>query len=195
MSRWFSATFAAIVLFAIPTAVFAQRTDENAIKTAEDAFGTTVGRESIGIYNDGNVRGFSPSTAGNFRIEGLYFDNQGGFTSRINDGETIHVGPSAQGFAFPAPTGVVDLSLRRSDQKGLTSPFFSSSSFGGYGLEMDTQTAFPNGLSASLGAGYFENAYGNGGGSTRWNIGMVPQWRPSKNIELKAFYSREQTLT
>lgn len=194
MSNLFKIVLPAMALLAIPTAVLAQRTDENAVTAAEDAFGTTVGRESIGIYNDGNVRGFSPSTAGNFRIEGLYFDNQGGVTSTVNDGQTIHVGPSAQGFAFPAPTGVVDLSLRSSDQNGITSPLFSTSSFGGLGLEVDTQTAFPNGLSAALGVGYFEDVYGDGGSSTRWSIGVVPQWRLSEKIELKAFYSHEQTL-
>lgn len=171
----------------------AQRTDENAITAAEDAFGTTVGRESIGIYDSGNVRGFSPSTAGNIRIEGLYFDSQGGVTSRINDGETIHVGPSAQGFAFPAPTGVVDLSLRGSGDRLGVSPLVSTSSFGGFGLEADGQVPLGDGLSASVGAGFFRNKYGSGGGSTRWNVGVVPHWELSPNVELKAFYSREQT--
>ena len=46
----------------------------NAISGAEDGFGNQSGKESIGIYDDGNVRGFSPSKAGNLRIEGMYFD-------------------------------------------------------------------------------------------------------------------------
>src|SRR5687767_14569713 len=50
------------------------RAAENVVRQAEDAFGTNVGRESIGIYNSSNVRGFSPTTAGNARIDGLYFD-------------------------------------------------------------------------------------------------------------------------
>ncbi len=85
----------------------AQRTDENAVTSAEDVFGTTVGHESIGIYDATNVRGFSPKTAGNYRIDGLYFDSQGGLSSRVNDSETIHVGPSAQGYDFPAPTALL----------------------------------------------------------------------------------------
>ena len=52
----------------------AQRTQENAITSASDAFGTSIGNETIGLYRDNNVRGFSPITAGNRRIEGLYFD-------------------------------------------------------------------------------------------------------------------------
>jgi iron complex outermembrane recepter protein len=183
----------ALALILAPAVSWAQRTDENAITAAEDAFGITVGRESIGIYDDGNVRGFSPSAAGNFRIEGLYFDSQGGITGRINDEKAIHVGPSAQGFPFPAPTGIVDLNLRGSGQKSLISSLISTNSFGSFGAELDTQLPLIGSLSASAGFGYFRNRYGNGGGSTRWNVGIVPHWQLSENIDLKAFYSREQT--
>src|SRR3546814_8839604 len=50
------------------------RSAENAVRQAEDAFGFSVGRESLGLYSSSNVRGFSPLDAGNVRIEGLYFD-------------------------------------------------------------------------------------------------------------------------
>lgn len=46
----------------------AQRVGENPVTAAEDAFGTSVGGESIGLYHPGNVRGFSPITAGNVRL-------------------------------------------------------------------------------------------------------------------------------
>ena len=55
------------------------RSDENAVTQAEDAFGFSVGRESLGIYNAGNARGFSPVAAGNLRIDGLYFDQTSDF--------------------------------------------------------------------------------------------------------------------
>ena len=48
--------------------------EENVTTESEDAFGRSIGNESIGIYNEGDVRGFSPIEAGNVRIEGLYFD-------------------------------------------------------------------------------------------------------------------------
>ncbi|BAI96741.1 hypothetical protein Sj15T_11970 [Sphingobium sp. TA15] len=41
-----------------PPAVPAGRADENAVRQAEDAFGTTIGRETIGIYSSSSVRGF-----------------------------------------------------------------------------------------------------------------------------------------
>jgi hypothetical protein len=71
---------ALIVLFAfgstfIVVASLAQeRAREKFVTAPEDAFGVTIGRESLGLYSTGNVRGFSPTAAGNARIDGLYFD-------------------------------------------------------------------------------------------------------------------------
>ena len=83
------------------------------VRLAEDGFGTAVGRESIGIYGSGSVRGFSPSVAGNVRIEGMYFDQQTGVNSRMRRQTVIRVGAAAQTDPFPAPTGLVDIQLRR----------------------------------------------------------------------------------
>jgi iron complex outermembrane receptor protein len=58
------------------SSVRAQRADENAIVAATDAFGTSVGLQTIGLYSPTNARGFNPTQAGNLRIEGLYFDQQ-----------------------------------------------------------------------------------------------------------------------
>ena len=91
----------------------AQHASENPILSADDAFGLTLGTETIGIYGPGGVRGFSPQAAGNARIDGLYFDQQGLLSSRVIEGSTIRVGLSAIGYAFPAPTGLVDYDLRR----------------------------------------------------------------------------------
>ena len=60
-----------------PTPAFAQHPSDNPVTSATDAFGLTVGLESTGIYGPTSVRGFSPQAAGNVRIEGLYFDEQG----------------------------------------------------------------------------------------------------------------------
>ena len=90
----------------------AQRAAENAVTQAEDAFGTSVGNEQVGLYSSFDVRGFSPTTAGNVRIDGLYFDQVTELDSRVVDSSRIRVGIAAQGYAFPAPTGVVDYSLR-----------------------------------------------------------------------------------
>ena len=80
-----SSTLIAAVIVCTSNAAWAQqRSDDNAVTQAEDAFGFAVGRESLGIYNAGNARGFSPTAAGNVRIDGLYFDPQDP-TSRHSD--------------------------------------------------------------------------------------------------------------
>src|SRR5438874_2818977 len=104
---------AAAAVAVVPSAVLAQsRSDENAVTQAEDAFGFSVGRESLGIYNAGNARGFSPAAAGNLRIDGLYFDQMWGLSSTLLDSTSIKVGLSAQGYPFAAPSGIVDQTLR-----------------------------------------------------------------------------------
>lgn len=172
---------------------FAQATDDNAVASAEDAFGNSVGRETIGLYDEGNVRGFSPGSAGNFRMEGMYFDIQGGLGNRTIDNEVIHVGPSAQGYAFPSPTGIVDLSLRRAGDKALFSPVLSTDSFGSLGAELDMQVPIiGNTLSVAGGVGIERPRYANGGGAaSRLTLGVVPRWRPAKNVEVLAFYNRQ----
>jgi hypothetical protein len=65
--------------------VQAQRTAENAVTQAEDAFGTSIGRETIGLYGASSVRGFSPTRAGNVRIDGLAFDQVWGLIPRLSD--------------------------------------------------------------------------------------------------------------
>src|ERR1700726_256267 len=104
----------AIALMALPplTAVYGQPASDDPLATANDAFGLTLGLESIGLYGPGLVRGFNPQTAGNVRIDGLYFDQQGALSNRVVEGSTIRIGVSEIGYAFPAPTGIVDYDLR-----------------------------------------------------------------------------------
>ncbi|MEM9316643.1 MAG: hypothetical protein AAGA95_18690, partial [Pseudomonadota bacterium] len=59
------------------------------VRAADDAFGASVGEEQIGLYSSGNVRGFSPTSAGNIRLEGLFIDRQAGFSWRLVSGSSI----------------------------------------------------------------------------------------------------------
>ena len=61
---------------ALPGTALAQRADENVVTAAQDAFGTSIGTQSVGLYSPEDARGFNPQQAGNLRIEGLYFDQQ-----------------------------------------------------------------------------------------------------------------------
>src|ERR1700674_5699875 len=111
-SAKFPVIVAAVLAILRATAVQAQHASDNPINSADDAFGLTLGLESVGIYNPGLVRGFSPISAGNVRIDGMYFDLQGAPSNRVVEGSTIHVGVSEIGYPFPAPTGIADYNLR-----------------------------------------------------------------------------------
>ena len=101
----------AVVSFALIPAAHAQRADENAVTSAEDAFGTRVGNENVGLYDTRNARGFDPQQAGNIRVEGLYFDQQAMFGNRLQRSQSMRIGLSAQSYPFPAPTGIADTAL------------------------------------------------------------------------------------
>lgn len=107
------AAVGALAMTAAGTPAQAQRATENAINAAEDAFGTSIGTETVGLYSSTSARGFNPTLAGNIRIDGLYFDQQNVLQGRIYAATTMRVGLSAQSFPFPAPTGVADIRLRR----------------------------------------------------------------------------------
>ncbi|MFM6831192.1 MAG: hypothetical protein ACKOVA_12810, partial [Novosphingobium sp.] len=171
----------------------AQSNADNAVENADDAFGTSTGHDNIGVYDENSVRGFSPGSAGNFRMEGMYFDIQGGLGNRVIDGETIRVGTAAQGYLFPAPTGVVDLQLKKAGDKTSISPFISADSFGSRGFEVDAQIPLAGSkLGLAAGAGVYDNNYSNGGSSVGINLGGVLRWRPSKSAELLTFANHQQ---
>ena len=123
----------------IPTTAAAQRTSENVVAAAADAFGTSVGSEKIGIYNDMDVRGFSPMKAGNLRLDGVYFDQVAMTNSRMRSGSAIRVGIAALDYSFPAPSGIVDYHLRPAGDKQVISLAFVRQPYGGFATEVDAQ--------------------------------------------------------
>lgn len=173
-----------------PRAVFAQRAEENVTTGSEDAFGRSIGNESIGIYNEGDVRGFSPIEAGNVRVEGLYFDRLGTLTQRLVEGSTIRVGIASQSYPFPSPTGIVDYDLRRVGAQQVISALVNYGPFGGLGAEVDAQLpVMGKELGLALGAGVYRDAFPWGGENESMSYAIAPQWRPNENFELRPFFS------
>lgn len=111
---------------------------ENAITQAEDAFGFSSGKETLGLHTTSNVRGFSPSAAGNLRIDGLYFDQVFGLTNRVRQSSSIRVGLSAHGIPFPAPTGIVDYRLYKPGGTPSLSALVNVDSYGSASLESES---------------------------------------------------------
>ena len=173
---------------------FAQRAGENAVAEAEDAFGTVIGDEEIGLYSSASARGFNPSQAGNLRINGLYFDQAAAPNVRIRRGSTIHVGISAQGYPLPAPTGVVDFNLRVPGDQFVSSIVATEGALFSYwrhNVEIDKQ--FPvieNVLSIGAGAGFTRNvSHQFAVGDRGYNGGLIANWRPSETVTIIPFLS------
>ena len=177
---------AAIALMGSPA--WAQRADDNAVKSADDAFGTTVGNEDIGLYAPFEVRGFSAIEAGNVRIEGLYFDRQADLTAALAPSSAIKVGISAQGYPLPAPTGVVDNSLVRVGDKRVISLIASVGPFGGRSAEMNAKLPVGETLGIALGAAAVKLAYEGGNSDIEKTASVALDWRPAPGIEVIPFY-------
>jgi len=180
----------AILLTALAAAPgLAQRAGENAVRSADDAFGTSVGNERVGLYSPFGARGFSPVQAGNVRIEGLYFDYQADLNERVISGSNVRVGLSAQSYPFPAPTGVGDFSLRKPGDEAVLSVVGGYGPFGGLRLEMDGQLPLGETLGVAGGLGINKEEQFFGGDRTILNAAIIPRWRPSDSIEIIPFWS------
>jgi len=162
-----------------PDPARAQRTTENAITSASDAFGTSIGNEQIGLYRENNVRGFSPITAGNRRLEGLYFDLGGnGLTPRLTARSVVRVGLPALNYLFPAPSGIVDYSLRPSGDELGASIAVGSSEYGGFLAEADLRIpVVPGRLSAAVGGHYQRRYFEDGRYGDYGAVAIIPTLR------------------
>jgi iron complex outermembrane receptor protein len=170
--------------------VSAQRADDNAVTAAEDAFGATIGTESIGLYSESQVRGFSPVTAGNVRLEALYFDRQGILPPRLVEGSTIRVGLSAQSYPFPAPTGIVDYRLQNAGNEGVLSIAAARNAYASPSLELDAKLPIvQNRLSVAAGVSYAHEEYLDGANAHYRRAAIVPRWKPAEGVEIIPFWS------
>ena len=180
---------------AAPVAATGSRADENAVRQSGDAFGSTVGREVIGIYNQMNVRGFSPIAAGNVRIDGLYFDPVVPPSTRISRTTTIRVGLSALGSPFPAPTGLVDFGFRRPGDEAAASLLLAADAWGTLNAEVDAALPASDTLSFGLGASL---RLENGLDQTRedsFGGTLIARWTPAPGLTLIPFVNLlRQTL-
>lgn len=178
------------------SSAWAQRADDNAVAAADDAFGTTVGNETIGLYDARNARGFNPQSSGNARIEGMYFDRPSSgpgdvVVDRLMSGFTVRVGINALTFPFPAPSAVVDISLRKPGDKLVTSVVASYGPYDQTGLELDTQIPIVAGK-LSIGGGVERTRYVSDmkADADDTSFSGVVRWTPADRMELVAFFGR-----
>ena len=188
----------AVCLGVVPA--WAQHASDNPLQSADDAFGLTLGLESIGLYGPGGVRGFNPQTAGDVRIDGLYFDQQGGLSNRVVEGSAVRVGVSEIGYAFPAPTGIVDYDLRHTGNgTPSASVVVSGGPYEARGVSVDgvvpllgRELQLPIGGSYQIGTGTGSGSE-PGYTSTNVNFGATPAWTPNERLTFRAIVDWTQT--
>lgn len=181
---------AVIVLGFLSTA----RAEDNPIVAADDAFGLKLGTETIGIYGPALIRGFNPVAAGNVRIDGLYFDQQGPLSNRVIEGSTIHVGMSNTGYLFPAPTGIVDYTLRGGQSPSGSTLMVYVGPFGSSAIDLDSTWSLPSQqIVVPLGAGAGLEATAPGYTARVYSVGTVPKYTPNEQITLRALLDWQQT--
>lgn len=189
---------AALITMAGGEEAYAQRAGENALESAEDAFGTTVGGETIGLYSASSARGFSPVRAGNLRLEGLYFDARGGggggvkLSNRLVGQNTIRVGLSAQSYPFPAPTGIADYTIRVPGDHPALSTVFRAGFPEVAAFELDTQ--MPVNENLSVGGGFSVDRTMTDFAVTNYNLdgAVIVRWKVSDTVQFMPFYSRQR---
>lgn len=175
-----------------PAALPSGRSEENAVREAEDAFGYSVRREILGIYSASNVRGFSPFAAGNVRIEGLYFDPYLSLLPRLRRSTSIRVGLSAQGYPFLSPTGIVDYAFRKPTDEASLSALLSADSYEAASLEVDAVAPLTDTLSLGIGGqiGRTGPVVDVSGFTNQQAVSL--RWRPSPGIEIIPFWQRSE---
>ncbi len=173
---------------------------DNPVTAAQDAFGLTLGLESIGLYGPGGIRGFSPQAAGNIRIDGLYFDEQGALSNRVVDGSTTRVGISEIGYAFPAPTGIIDYELRHpGDGTAGATIIANVGPYDAWGISVDgtvplagKELILPIGVATQVST---QTQFSSMPGYTSHvaSIGATPQWSPNDRVTVRGLFDWQQT--
>ena len=151
-------------LLALPAApAMAQRANENAVSSADDAFGSSVGLETTGIYSDSDTRGFSPTKAGNVRIDGVYYDPVGVLSGRLRASTAIRIGFAAEDYPFQAPTGIVDQTFRPFPRENGMSIGANLMGYMGTIGELDLRIRNPAGtIGFTGGLAYADNRFADG---------------------------------
>lgn len=182
---------AVLVATAAWSAAAAAAAQESATRTARDAFGERVGVEAVGLYNEGNVRGFNLQNSAAYRIDGHYFVRQQPISDAALDGVGVRVGANAARLDFPSPSGVVNYRLRDTNGKtrwhvstGLREYETRFLDVGGVLVSEDGEL----GLAANF-IGRDDMTYALGNRGSIYEYGAVGRWRPSDRLQVRGFVS------
>jgi iron complex outermembrane receptor protein len=156
---------------------------------ANDAFGRLVGLESIGLYDEGQVRGFNLENAGNYRIEGHYFARAISPFFLLREATTVRIGVNALRYDFPAPSGVIEFDLRRVPEGSSVTVESGRRAYNGPFVDIVGSTRRPGGNLGVLVATELApwQRYANGASGEIYAIGSVVRWEPAPSVNIAAF--------
>jgi len=184
-----SLLLAAVLTVWAPGAAWAQRSTDSALAKADDAFGVSVGQETIGIYTETDVRGFNPQKAGNARIDEVYFDHFGLLAVRVRSSYTIRVGIAATGDASPAPSGIVAYRARSAGDEFRATVGVNFVQYGGSFTELDAEIPIVKGhLSLAVGGALARPHMVDGAKFKNYPFAVLPRLRFG-TVEIKPFAS------
>jgi iron complex outermembrane receptor protein len=160
---------------------------DNAVKSAADAFGERVGTEQSGLYSETQVRGFDLNDSGAYRIDEAYFNRAAALNDPVLAGVGVRVGVNAVRLEYPAPSGVVNYRLRAAGptnelRVGLGFRDFGTRVLQGDGSYRDGDFSFAGGV---VWRPSWRLAQGNEGRGL--DIGGVGAWQISPDHRLRTF--------
>lgn len=186
-----SRALAAVLLGGPALAALPAHAQESAARRAADAFGERVGIEQVGLYGEGNVRGFDLQASGAYRIDGHYFARQWVVSDTVLDGVGVRVGVNATRLELPSPSGVVNYRLRDTtgdSRMRITTGFRDYETFvadvGGVWVSADDKV----GVSANVIARP-DITWAMGSGGEIYEGGLVGRWSPSESLRLRGVFS------
>lgn len=164
---------------------------ESAVRSAADAFGERVGIEQIGLYNEGQVRGFDLGASGAYRINDAYFSRSAPLNDPVLAGASVRVGVNAARLAYPAPSGVVNYRLR---EPAATNQLTVGGGFRDYGAQtLEANGSWTTGddrIGFAGGAVWRPVAqWGAGTSGEAVDVGVVGRFRIAENQTVRAFAS------
>lgn len=167
---------------------FAQLAATDVNDEAQDAFGTRIGVETVGLYSETNVRGFSLQDAGNYRIEDAYFVRSAAPANPVLTGSSTRVGIGALRKDFPGPSGIVDYALRVAS--GGTNLFAEAGVRANSGpfAELNFDSGATDGALSVVGGLHLYpwQVYADGSTGDFFSIGAAPTWRPGPGLAVTA---------
>lgn len=162
---------------------------DNAVRSAVDAFGERAGIEQSGLYTESQVRGFDLNDSGAYRIDDAYFNRAAVLDDTIVSGAAVRVGVNAARLDYPAPSGVVMYRLR---EAGAANELRLSAGFRDFGTQVVQGEASIRTGAFSLAGGILwrpYQRYAQGYEGSGVSFGAVGAWDVASDQRLRVFGS------